>query len=387
MHIPADLAALSAHQGPFGTVYLDTTRTSESGAKEVELRWRALREHLESAGADEATLAALDDAAGTHLEVAGARGQLLVAADGTVLLDRVLARAPLRPLARWSPLPHLMPFFAQAAPQVPHVLVVADRTGADVLTVGADAATAATLGEQQTVVGSEQYPIHKVGRDQWDERHFQNRVDNSWAANAADVTAEVRRHVDAIGARMVVVAGDERARALLGQDLPAALPPSVAVEQVEAGGRAAGSSSEALDDAVHGVVLRFVWRERRQVLERLRQGVGRHDYGVLGLAPVLEALRKAQVDTLVLSDDPSSTLNAAIGQGPLQLAATDEELADMGVSDPEHDRLDAALVRALAGSSAQILVTPDAHAYLDDGIGAVLRYADRRDDDGVPSTG
>lgn len=143
-----------------------------------------------------------------------------------------------------------------------------------------------------------------------------------------------------------------------------------------AGGRAAGTSEEALEEAVHGVLLRHLWRERRHILERLPQGVGRHGYGVLGLTPVLErpaagsgghpgALRRSLV-----------TAMAWVGPEPLQLGQSEHELCAMGVAQPQRDRLEAAIVRALSGSAAHILVTPDAHDYLPDGLGAVLRYTD-----------
>jgi hypothetical protein len=54
----------------------------------------------------------------------------------------------------------------------------------------------------------------------------------------------------------------------------------------------------------------------------------------------------------------------------------------MGVSDAQEDRFDAALVRALAGSGAGLLITPNAHQYVPDGIGALLRY----DDDSTPKS-
>lgn len=104
-----------------------------------------------------------------------------------MVLDRMLARPPVRAIPRWSALPHVMPFFAQDGPQFAHVLVVADRTGADLSTVGLDDALAAAPGQKLTVTGSEQNPIHKVGRDRWN------------------------------------VAGEERARALLRHSLPEVL--------------------------------------------------------------------------------------------------------------------------------------------------------------------
>jgi hypothetical protein len=175
---------------------------------------------------------------------------------------------------------------------------------------------------------------------------------------------------------VVVIVGDERARTLLMRDLPHALPADVELVDSADSGRGAGASAEALDDAVHDALLHHVWRERRGILERLQQAVGRHDYGVTGIPAVVEALRKAQVDTLVLSDDPSSTATAWVGPEPLQIALTEGELRDLGVQEPQQDRLDAALVRALAGSNAQILITPDAHNYIQDGVAALLRYTD-----------
>ena len=48
---------LYEHTGPWASVYLDASRDTEDGARVVELRWRAAREQLAKAGADEATLA------------------------------------------------------------------------------------------------------------------------------------------------------------------------------------------------------------------------------------------------------------------------------------------------------------------------------------------
>ena len=125
------------------------------------------------------------------------------------------------------------------------------------------------------MTGGEQHPIHRTGRDEWSERHFQNRVENTWEANAKDVAAAVTTLVRQQNARLVVVAGDVRVRNLVVGDLASALGARVSVTTVDEGGRAAGSSTEALEAAVHGQVLRQAWRERREVLEHLQQNLGR----------------------------------------------------------------------------------------------------------------
>ena len=374
MSLPAEISQLYKHPGPFATVYLDGSRDTEQGQHEVELRWRALRAELAKAGAGHSVLAALDGALNSDRTFGGRHGHLVVADSEGVLLDETTDNPPLREYAGWAPLPHLMPFLGRRAEVVPHVVVLADRSGANIYTNTGHAERTLDQSEPELLEGSEQFPVHKSRRDTWSERHFQNRVDNSWAENAHDVADAVNRHVHEIGAQTVLVAGEVRARALLLDALAERLPAGVDIAETTAGGRADGAALEPVQQAAHDAILRIRWRHRRAVLEKLRQGVGRGDYAVTGVEPVLEALRNGQVETLVISDDPSSTERAWIGDEPLQLARERESLSQFGVTDPMQDRLDSALIRAVAGSGADLLVTPNAHSYLIDGIGATLRF-------------
>jgi hypothetical protein len=370
MQIPDAISSLYSNPGPFVSVYLDATRASESGNTEVELRWRGQRQRLAEAGADDKTLEAIDEVAGAHFDVAGRHGQFIVAAGGEVLLDEVSRRPPLRELARWSPLPHVLPYLVDRSTQIPHLIVLIDRTGADVYTVLDD-----VHSDQTSVEGGAEYPLRKTGRDVWNERAFQNRVENAWETNSKEVAQAISESLPA-EIRAVLVAGDVRARNLVTDELTKVLPQRVTIHQLEHGARAEGAPNEALNEEVRSALLHQRWAERHDILARLQQAVGRHDYAVTGVPAVLDALRKAQVDTLVLSDDPSSTATASIGPDPLLLAATDAELSDLGITDIEHDRLDAALVRALAGSGAGLVITPGGHQYVDQGIAALLRYTD-----------
>jgi hypothetical protein len=368
------IAVVYQQSGPFVTVYLDATRSTESGPHEVELRWREVRRSLQEQGADDALLAALDTEATADDGIGGPHGRLLVAADGAVCFSDRLHRPPATSSGWFAPLPHLMPYLAHRATDLPHVVVVTDRTGADILAIRADGETTT-----RTVEGSAQHPVHRTSTADWSERHFQLRVENTWQANARDVASAVARIVNQAAARLVVVAGDVRARHMVADELRSTLPPAVPVEAVDEGGRAAGSSDHALEGAVHDQVLRMIWRERREVLEHLQQNLGRREYAVAGVADVTEALRMAQADTVVLSDDPSSTLRAWVGPTPTEfgLAGSEGTATEDGL---QEDRYDAALVRAVLATGARLLVTPGAHEYLPDGIGALLRYETARAD-------
>ena len=366
-----ELASIYSHEGPFATVYLDATRSTEHGAHEVALRWRALRTELADHGADDAELSALDDAV-DQLHESGRVGIVLVAADGKVVFSDRLAQPPSRELASWAPLPHLMPYLAQRGARLPYLVALTDREGADI-------AGPPWAAEPVTSVhGNDQFPIHKTGRNTWSELHFQHRVENAWEANARTAADAIIARAAADGAQLIVLAGDERARALLQEQLGSGLRAGTEVVQVDSGGRAEGASTEVLTAAVDDAVLRHVWRRRRELLEHLQQNLGRDEFAVAGVADVIDALRRAAVDTVVISDDPSSTVRAYIGPEPGHLGLSGEEVRALGVTNPQCDRFDAALIRAVAGTGARLVVTPNAHDYLPEGIGALLRYDDRK---------
>jgi hypothetical protein len=216
--------------------------------------------------------------------------------------------------------------------------------------------------------------VHKTGRNTWDELHFQHRVENAWAANAREVADAVIALAAKHAVELVLLAGDERARALLQEQLSSGLRADAQVVSLDHGGRAAGASEEALEQAVHDALLHHVWRQRRDTLEHLQQNLGRHEYAVAGIDAVVNALRMAAVDTVVISDDPSSTLHAYVGPDAVHFGMTEQELRDLGVDEPQRDRFDSALVRAAVGTGADIVVTPNAHDYVADGLGALLRF-------------
>jgi hypothetical protein len=352
--------------GPVATAYLDTTRSVENAAGEIELRWRAAREELAAAGADEKTLDAAAAAVGRHRQTPGPQGQVLVAADGQLRYDAVLPHPPRRQIARWAPLPHLMPLVAQLAPVVPYLLVVVDRTGADLRVHGPG-------GDQETEIEGGDWPVHKAGAGGWRELRYRHRAENLWADNARQVGEAVDAAVGRVAARLVVLAGDVRAR----HELTRALDERSRglVVEVDEGGRAAGADSEPLERRVQQLVAEAAARETGAVLERYAEEIGQRDHAVAGLAPTIAALQQAQVDTLLVADDPSSTSEAWVGPEPVQVALDAAQLRDLGVTEPVRDRLDAALVRAAAGTQARIVTVTPGQLDLPDGIGALLRYA------------
>src|SRR3954452_3293434 len=101
------LAELYRHPGPFVSVYLDATRVTESGAHEVDVRWRDVRDQLTGAGADEADLDAIGAAVAADAGAEGRHGLVIVAADGQVVLAGGLAGPPALGPGNVAAPPHL----------------------------------------------------------------------------------------------------------------------------------------------------------------------------------------------------------------------------------------------------------------------------------------
>src|SRR3954463_10682570 len=179
------LSKLYAIEGPFVTIYLATLSDSEDAAEQLEIRWKNVLRELEDRGVDETTRDALTAARGEH-----GRGntRVMVAAHGTVHLAISLPQPPAEEEITTAPLPRLLPLLDALALQVPHVVVLADRKGADVLayTAGPDPADSAS-------VTNNRFPDRKTPSGGWAAKRFANDVEESWEASARDVATLVDR--------------------------------------------------------------------------------------------------------------------------------------------------------------------------------------------------
>ena len=101
----------------------------------------------------------------------------------------------------------------------------------------------------------------------------------------------------------------------------------------------------------------------------------------------LEALRRGEVETLVLLQGALEDRQAYAGPQPLLLATDPDELRALGVDDPAPDRLDELLLRAALGQDAGLLPLHAPVGALPDGVGAVLRFSTRPDETDEPDRG
>jgi hypothetical protein len=364
------LQPLLSARGPFATVSADVTHTTESADRELDLRVRALADRLAEQGAPEAVVAAVRDRLleGNAGGVAGTfRGRSVVAAsDGSVLLDEPLAGPPTREIADWSPQPDLLPVLAQLPARVPHVVVLIDRVGADIVATGGS-------GERlEEDVEGDTFHLRKVKVGGWAQDHWQNHAEDHWDKNAERVAEHIGSYARRLGVAFVLVAGDVRARQLLVENATADWKDLVV--QIEEGGRAPGADREPVLRREAELVAEQEARDEARVLEQL-EAAAAHGLSVTGTALVVETLRKDQVETLILGEPPDQE-QLLVGDSPIVLGRGQDEMAALGVRDAVSVPADRAMIAAAVSTKAGVVVVPRAALPGDIPVAAVLRYTD-----------
>lgn len=332
------LRPLTEHEGPFASATLDVSHVDPATRDHPLVSWATQRRALARQGADDATLAALD-AAVTADAPPGECTRLACACDGEVLLDVTWAGRPAAEQATWAALPHVVDVVRALDGATTHAIVRIDRTGADLVVVGASGATV----ERREVEG-EHDELRKVSPGGMSQHRFQARAEDSWQHNAVQVAEELDRLVREVDPAVVFLEGEDHVVSHLLDHASGALAPRLVV--LPTGGRAPGTSARAEQDAVATELAR--WRAERDaaLVQRLGDARGAGN-AVEGWGPVLRAAGRGQVDHVVLLDD-------ALGAG---------------------DRVDT-LVWSLASSGAQLSVV----SHLDE--------ADQRPDGAeLPTTG
>jgi len=283
------------------------------------------------------------------------------------VLDQALVGPPLREVAEWSPQPDLTPVLRQLPGRVPHIVVLTDRTGADVTYLGLPG----QVDEEKTVQG-DTFQIRKFQGGGWAHHRYQHNAENKWVHNAEEVAQTISSMVRRLSPRFVLVAGDVRARQIL-TDRAGDLWSDLIVNMDE-GGRAAGADREPVERRTAELVAEHEAREDAEAIEQI-QAAAAHGLSVTGTAAVVEALRKGQVETLVLADQPDDE-KLLVGGSPLELGGNQGDMESLGVRDAHSVPADRALIAAAVAGSAGVVVLPRAAMPGDIPVAAILRYTD-----------
>ena len=364
-HLDDDqIQALYGRRGPFLTLYLDTPGVEPESRQEFDLRWKSLRRVAEAEGAPDELLAEIDVLMGG---VDAYDDTLVVVATGDeILLDGPIGARRGMDQAFWHELPRLVPLIERRAEQIPYVVVLADREGADLAVVDRD-----DLATAVTVEGSRLH-LSRSAPGGWSQRRYQQRAENQWERNAAEVAAQVAELADEVGAAFIAVAGDVRALQFLGEHL--ADRHRDLLREIR-GGRHEGDD---LDGAAEDVARLQATAAAEVTVAALEDYAEQRaaSKAVQGADATFASLQRGMVRRLFVVDDladdrPSS--HCWITDEPMLVATDGSSLRQLGHTPRRAPAVDAAVRAALAQGGEIVLAPRHGPNSPDGGIGAVLR--------------
>lgn len=352
-----------AHPGPYVTVHLDVSRNTEDAAQQLDARWTSARKSLESEGVDEVLIHQIGERLQEPVSIAGEVRRTIIASTNEIVFDEVTPGHSIWPeVVTYADLPDVSGWLHQVDGQLPFMLVVADREGAD-LDFYPSLTTAESIHRE---VDGETLHLHKFHGGGWSHKRFQRRSENQWESNAREVADEIRSAVARRLPRVVMLAGDQRACSAIRESLDGV---QCEVLHLEAGGRAAGSSSESLWEDVRVVLARLEAEDQEDLTGRLAEKWGQGSGAVLGVDDVIDALVQHKVDTLIVDLQKAHDIAVDPTRYP-GLPLPEQALSS------NHLPADQVLVAAGAATDATIAVLP-ATQTKGGGVAAVLRWDDR----------
>lgn len=295
----AQLRRIYERSGPFATVYLEGRSPREDAGNETRLRWRELRERLQSQGAPESALAAVDETVlGSQPGEMQANGRVIVADSDSVVLQAPWdAARGSGDDAVWQDLPDLGRYVRESLGAIRALVVVASQTAATVRQeVVAEHHEPREL-DAQDIEGTANEQVHKPRGQAESHKRIQRRADEAVSQNVKDIVDQLLRTTSDFRPQILVLAGETKGRHAIRAELPGEL--ASLVSEVEKGGEGPQESDVALTDEIRRLAEEVRESEATKQSERWRSALA-HELAVQGAAEVAHAAEMGAVETLLL---------------------------------------------------------------------------------------
>lgn len=353
----AELPEMFKARGGVVTAVLATPSALDDADEQLQRRWRNARRVLLADGAAEDELDQLGETVGELHHNGGPAVVLIRPRGGPTFVEFLLT--PVEPdLAVVDELARFGPILESRQQFIPHLMVVADRAGADIIGIYGDST-------EEVEVEGDRLHIHRSSQGGWSQRRFQQRAENLWESNATAVAEEVARMAREFDARLVTVGGDVRAVAFLLERLPADVAGRVY--------KLVGQSPDAMAEETVREAAGVVAADTVAVIERFRDAKPT-GLATDGLRSTLAALTEGRVETLLVHDDVQDERRARFSVDSAWCAVDGDSATwpPSGEEVAEARAVDVAIRAALHGD-ARVRFVPS-HGGPEERLGAILRW-------------
>ncbi|RDV09967.1 hypothetical protein DXK94_10210 [Arthrobacter sp. RT-1] len=338
--------------GPWCTAYVDAGTGTVDTLEAADVRPGNARAQLEAQGASAADLDAVEQSLQPEAGIPAPVSRFVLVHQGKAEINEVLAGDRVLPeRISVDPIPDLLPLVKHRPEDLPYVVAEVSREHGEIRLYHAGAGAPDSTREVQ----GETEHVSKFQGGGWAHLRFQHHTEDVWRRNADEVAGEIDRVVAESGARLIVLAGDIRARGLVQEQLSKASQDLVSV--VDSHTHTQGADDALLDDQVNQRVAELWAAEQQEVMDRLAMQEGQaNPESATGIGAVVHALQQAQVDVLILNDAALTERTLlALDAEPWIATAEEESLAANVLGKVPAP---AALLRAAALTDARVLLVP-----------------------------
>jgi len=267
------------HKGPYVSVYLATLPLLPDGSKNFYESWKDIRSNLESNGAPLPAINAIE--ARVSLPVPDDAGGICViaASDGATVVDYGM-EPPKSDVGVVDTLPYSAPLLEWQQRRVPHLVVTVDDAGADVITFGL---------ENYTSI-------------------------DKYSGSALELLEPIASHVNALDAKLIVLAGSPKLIKELADRLVTKVPVNCRIVT-----DSADKSVEDLSQATVRYVSDTVARTTVNYLSE-QQFLSEHDAAVDGTNATVKAVGEGSAEVLLIHDNPTDQRRLWLGELPYDLS-------------------------------------------------------------------
>ena len=362
-------ADLYRQPGPWCVAYVDAGAGTVEGMEAAEVRPGNVRAALAAQGAPVQDQEAMEVAVAPAYGVPAPVSRFVLVREGAVELNELLPGPLVVPKqTSVGPIPDLMPLLKHRPEDFPYIVVEVSREDAEIRLEYVGRPGPAAVSD---IAGSSE-DIHKLpGGGGWAQDKLQRWTEEVWRRNADEVAGQIDRIVDSSGARLIVLAGDVRARGMVRDQLAEAH--RALVSMLDSHTHTAGSHHEGFEDRVQELIALQWAAEQEQIMDRLALQQGQaNPESATGIGAVVHALQQAQVDVLILNDNQLADRQLlTLGAEPWVASAEEQTL---GAEVLGKVPAPAALLRAGALTDASLLLVPDGVLPGGTGVAALLRW-------------
>ncbi|WP_457963336.1 hypothetical protein M1E17_18110 [Arthrobacter sp. D1-29] len=362
-------ADLYRQPGPWCVAYVNAGTGTVDTLEAADVTPGNVRTALEGEGASKQDLDAMEEALRPAEGQPSPLARFVLVRDGKTEINELLpGPLALPPRVAVEPIPDLLPLVKHRPEEFPYVVAEVGRDDGEIRLHYAGRPGAASTTDVQ---GSSEN-LSKVPGGGWSQGKYQHRTEEIWRRNANEVANEIDRVIRTSGARLLVLAGDIRARGLVEEQLSDASRALLTV--IESHTHTGGADRDAFNDQVDERVAQQWAQEQQGVMERLAVQEGQpNPESATGIGAVVHALQQAQVETLVLNDAAFAERTLLALDAEPWVANAEEEALGAGIVGKVP--APAALLRAAALTDANVLLVPG--GVLPEGaeIAALLRWS------------